>query len=58
MNYNNIRSIPSSSDDDDDLDLESNMGFEGAYSPTRSRVRDNEAFNTNTSKIINEGKFK
>lgn len=45
------RSITSSSDDSE---LEDDMGFEGQFSPTRSRIND-DRFDTTTSQIIMNG---
>ena len=45
------RSITSSSDDSE---LDDDMGFEGEFSPTRSRIND-DRFETTTSQIIMNG---
>jgi hypothetical protein len=49
------RSVSSSSDEDSEL--ENDMGFEGDFSPTRSKIN-NERFDTTTSQIIMNGKGK
>lgn len=47
------RSVSSSSDED--IEVDEQMGFDGKFSPTRSRIYDNQDFETASNYVILNG---